>query len=76
MMTRPDFEKFASILNGRIRMCLVSVDGVNIPGLVLPEMVGEYAQLTSLADEIADWFEEANPRFDRELFMQAAYRCN
>jgi hypothetical protein len=76
MMTRKHFQKTADILNARIRTCLVSVDGVNIPGLILPEMAGEYAQLTSLADEFADWFADDNPSFNRERFMQAAYRCN
>lgn len=76
MLSRKHFKKTADILNARIRTCLVSVDGVNIPVMVHPEMAAEYAQLTSLADEFADWFEEENSSFDRERFMQAVYRCN
>lgn len=76
MMTRKHFQKTADMLNVRIRMCLVSVDGVRIPGLAYPEMAGEYAQLTSLADEFADWFTEENPSFNREVFMKAVYKLN
>ena len=76
MMTRKHFVRAASILNARIRTCLVSVDGVSIPGLILPEMASEYTQLDSLADEMADWFEDENPAFNREVFMKAVYACN
>lgn len=76
MLTRKHFQKTADILNARIRTCLANVDGVSIPGLVLPVMAGEYNQLGSLADEFADWFADDNPSFNRERFMQAVYRCN
>lgn len=75
MLTRKHFQKTADILNARIRTCLANVDGVSIPGLVLPVMAGEYNQLGSLADEFADWFADDNPSFNRERFMQAVYRC-
>lgn len=75
MLTRKHFQKTADILNARIRTCLANVDGVSIPGLILPEMAGEYAQLDSLADEFADWFASDNPSFNRGRFMQAVYRC-
>lgn len=76
MMTRKHFQKTADILNRRIRMCLVNVDGVSTPGLVLPAMEGDYNQLESLAHEMADWFEEENSSFDRDIFMRAVFRTN
>lgn len=76
MLSRAHFQKTADILNARIRTCIAKVDGVWIPGLVLPEMAGDYAQIDSLADEFADWFESDNPKFDRELFMTAVHNLN
>ena len=76
MLTRGIFENTASILNESVRSCLVKVDDINIPGLVNPGMHGEYRQISLLAAHFADWFAEDNPRFDRERFMQAVYRCN
>lgn len=60
MMTRKDYIKTATILNGHLQELQPLENNQN-----------EVDSLMRTANEFADYFEVDNPRFNRKRFMQA-----
>lgn len=76
MLTRKDFQATADILHERVKDSLVRVDGVAIPGLMLPGLTNNvtYNLIRRIAGEFADLYEADNPAFRRDLFFKAIFR--
>jgi hypothetical protein len=73
MASKADYEATVSIMNGQLKKCLVQVDGLSIPGLVVPGMQEQYEMLSGMVSDFADHFEK-RPGFNRQKFVMACFR--
>lgn len=75
MATKKDYQAAADILHERVKNSLVRIDGVAIPGLMKPGHSHGliYDLVRVMAGQFADNYAKDNPRFNRELFMQAIF---
>lgn len=72
-MTKTNFEAIAAILAKRYDD-LDSMASVAAEGFDRGYVAGGLQELTEIVDELADYFESVNPRFDRDQFLTAAMR--
>jgi hypothetical protein len=75
MMTAPHFAAMAEIFNAMYRdSYAVTVGDVAIPGLCKAGKEADFVNFRLMVSASATYFEEDNPRFNRDRFIRAVYR--
>lgn len=69
-MTKKDYIKFAAMLNTHIDNTQKSI-GLSTTHDVLEYHTARLTEVEAIVRDVADIFQDDNPRFDRDRFLQA-----